>query len=697
MRKYILFLSFVLLPLYIFGQSNGDWQTRTSGSFEDSSTWQIYNNGWKDAGPGDGLLGDGTPYGFSGNVWIRDGHSVNANDPVLSFGTSAHLIVDQGGTIDFGDIVLSGFNPPYLAFLTINGTLNTDAGINIDIITIGSTGLLNTSWRKSDGSPGWWASTKRPSFSSCTFDGTIEYSGLNQKISSVGGEDMNNIVISGEQDSLMIDSTYNINGSLTIKSISDLSIPSGTVVNGNDILIESDALSTGSLICNGTFNLADTLSVQRYMTGSRFHFVSAPVSGYPISQYISDNTIDANNDSTQYAMTTYNQDSSDWNAFFPVSGTPTENMGAGLGYLAGIKGTGITTFNGGLRTSDVAVPVTNGGDALNLLGNPFTSAIAITSSAEGSSDYFLSGSNTDVLDTESVCIWVYDPTKNNNKGGYSVYSETEGDDYIPIGMGFFIKAGSNGNIELNTDMQTHNVNAVFLKKSVSEKVKFPLIQLNVNTIEESSVAKIYFIENITRGLDPGWDISTLKQEGEFQIYSKLLEGSESKFHIQCVPYSGYGSTSVELGIDAPEGGIIKISADVFSMPANSKAILEDRELGILTDLKVAGSEYNIELGPDSNVEGRFFLHTFQPVTSTENKDDFQNISIFAHQKEIFIQGEVEQGTRLNVYDVSGRRLKTSDLLPHKNNRLKVDELKEGIYIIHLVRNNKRKVAKIFLK
>ena len=63
----------LLLPASLsFAQTRGDFRSRTSGPWKNSSTWEEFTTSWVNS--------NNTPDNRSGVVTIRNGHTVDGND-----------------------------------------------------------------------------------------------------------------------------------------------------------------------------------------------------------------------------------------------------------------------------------------------------------------------------------------------------------------------------------------------------------------------------------------------------------------------------------------------------------------------------------------------------------------------------------------------------------------------------------------
>ena len=669
MKKFVLLAS--VLGVFwgsVLGQPNeGDWQTRNSGHWSSDSVWQYYRadlEEWRDTTIDPQNL-------VTKQITILNGDSLFNNDYGLFF---------MGGTIDINGIFynISGMGKVSNGTLNINGSLISTSNMDADIINIGSTGLFDNS------KTGNWYNTA-PTFGSCTFGGTIKYSSNGaQTISNLSGEPYNNLILSGTGlKTLESSGTTTVSGDFTVKTGSSVTIPSGgtlSISSASNNVFESGA----SLISLGTVSGtgASTIEVQRLVTEDAWHLISAPHSDYTMDDLEAENTIDVHNTSSHVALAYFNETTNSW----VTSTSPSGNMSPGIGYLTGVSDPGATTLsftgapNFGNKTSLISIVNTNKG--INAVGNPYTSALTV--------DAFIDA-NTSAIDASFNAIYTYNPGSNQYEPNY----DTNGQDYIQSCQGFLLKADSDGgNISFTTAMQAHSTDA-FYKKSASEE-NYSIIHLNINNGEKVSKTEIYFRENATTGLDRGKDFGIIKRSEAFNIYTKLIDDIGIDFITQSLPNSNFENLTIPVGIDFSNGGMLTFSTEIMNLPEECLVILEDRELGTFTDLKAPDSKYSVTLEANTSGTGRFFIHTFDAQTSIAEIDDLQNITIFAFDKEIIVQGEIAEKSNVKVYDLSGRLVKQSVLENGYHNAISASDLKEGIYIIHLQVGNKIKTSKLFL-
>jgi peptidoglycan hydrolase-like protein with peptidoglycan-binding domain len=132
----------------------------------------------------------------------------------------------------------------------------------------------------------------------------------------------------------------------------------------------------------------------------------------------------------------------------------------------------------------------------------------------------------------------------------------------------------------------------------------------------------------TTGLNPGFDAGMFgdapDNPGEDQlttlgIYTILVVDDATPqgigFAIQSLPYDQIDDLSVQIGVSTPVDDSLTISANLTDYPAGHRLILEDRSLGIFTELQGAGDQYTFSLTEVEPELGRFFLHTTTDTTA----------------------------------------------------------------------------------
>ncbi|MGF1583740.1 MAG: hypothetical protein ACFCUM_00335 [Bacteroidales bacterium] len=522
----------------------------------------------------------------------------------------------------------------------------------------------------------------------------------NDPVISGANATVNELVI--EKDASL---TVNSPRSLTIRSGGKLTVKpggvlysTGTFVNNagsGGLVVESDGNYTGSVI-QGSSGVQAT--VQRYNNVQGWHITSPPVGGEGIIDFLSNSANNVpSNSSGNYAMTHYEENlgtgAGGWGAYYNSS--TSGNLIPGRGYLLAINMGHSAYFTGELPYSGKTVTITRGANGWNAIGNPFSSAMRVTSAAGLSSVNFLD-INSDEFDPLFAALYVYDLVDNNykvinNSGGALGLNEG----YIQTGQGFMVKSKpGGGSINFTTGMRAHFYSAPF--KSVS--TSWSTIRLKVSDNNKKSTTLLAFNSNMTKGLDVTYDAGQYGADPGFRLYSRFIEGgNEVDLAIQALPDYDLEGLIIPLGFDFAEGGEVVFSVEELSMPAGASAILEDRYLNKFIDL--GKTDYIVSLAENSSGTGRFFVHTDIMITSAEEIPDGyeEQLEIYSYGKEIYILGEVERYSYATLFDLLGRQIKTVKLENGDRNSFRVDELERGIYLVRVSGESTKGAKRVFIE
>jgi hypothetical protein len=504
-------------------------------------------------------------------------------------------------------------------------------------------------------------------------------------------------VIINNSSKLTNDGVVNIlnNGRLTIG-------PEGSwTANGNvtnnagteGIIIASNASGTGSVkINNGQYINA---TVQRYMTGKQWHVISSPVTNQGLPSFLQENNnISYSSVNNYYAMTHYTESkgsgSGGWAPYYTSS--TSGSMGIARGYLAGINNDSQIEFKGQLTHLEHGRTITRAANGWNAIGNPYPTAIGVTSSASSKEKFLIE--NSAAFDPSFIAIYIYDPSTND----YIVINSVPTlEDYIQPGQGFLVKAAvGGGDVRFTPGMRAHINDGTFYKKSAI--TPWPSIQLKVSGNNKEAVTVITFNSNMTRGLDPGYDAGKFGGDPDFRLFTRLAESDiEVDFALQALPDYGFHDMVIPIGFDFSGSGEIVFSAENLTLPLGAHAILEDRALGKFTNLET--DNYVVKLDGDIKGPGRFYLHTDIQVTSTENvhRNVVPAVEFYSYGKEIFINGRIDGIAYASIYDILGRKIKTVLLQDADRNSFTVENLESGIYILSINGKELNLSGRVFIK
>ncbi len=327
-----------------------------------------------------------------------------------------------------------------------------------------------------------------------------------------------------------------------------------------------------------------------------------------------------------------------------------------------------------------------GSGGLNLLGNPFTSAM--------NAETFITvnvgnGTTTNRFDPYYQALYVYDGVNGVYK--YSAVSapllpegsESHGS-VIQAGQGFMVMANNNDvQFEFTSAMQTHATDVVMLKSPGTED-PWPGLQLRVRYGEKESATTIVYNDEMTAGLDPGYDVGQLSAGPDVEIYTVMTEKDEGvNLARQALPISGAETLPVPVGIDTEKGGEVTFSAFTVQL-GNNKFWLEDRETGIFTDLN--NNTYTVTLPANTYGTGRFFIiaSVSTPTGINQSQAEETGVRIWISDEKVIIRGEVSDRAICEVYDLRGKKILETILVDGELNTVALPSGSHGVYLVRVV-------------
>jgi hypothetical protein len=491
--------------------------------------------------------------------------------------------------------------------------------------------------------------------------------------------------------------------------ITQVSAGENLTINGNffnygNFTVASTGMGisgTGSLIVGG--NAAGNITFQRYADviskGEKWHYVSAPVSGQAInSTWMTDNNIGFTDPAWQFFRFSelYNY----W-IYFDYEGSQPENFGDetfvdARGYCLTRTSDGVLSFSGTPVTENVSYAATYNegqGNGINLAGNPFTSAIGVTSNA-GTTGNFLAA-NTALLDDNYEALYIWDEAAGYTFGSqdYKVISNAAisghtsiSQDFIAPGQAFMVKVVSpGGNLQFNKNMQAHNTAAAYKTKET-----WPSVEIAISGNGSSNTTAIGFHSGMTTGLDPSYDAAKFKGNPNLALYTKLLDDSGKDFAIQALPDQNIEDYVVPVGVDISESGVFEFSATQEKLD-NYSLFLEDRQENTFTDLR--WETYFTTISESGT--GRFYLH-FKDATAIGEPLLQTNISFRYQDGKILISNPDEEKGTISLMNVSGQVLARKEINENIHQEFRVQQA-VGIYVVRAQTKKSVLSRKIFVK
>ena len=452
--------------------------------------------------------------------------------------------------------------------------------------------------------------------------------------------------------------------------------------NTSSLQLNSGGTGTGSLIVSSDISGSGPISARRYVLNNGWHLISSPVNGQSLSSFVSAVSNDIPEKTGNRGMMDYNEVTDNWNNYFTNS--TSGQLSKGTGYcVRRSTSDGFMNFAGTLSGGNVSVSLSKSSNGWNLIGNPFTSAMYVKQEVNG----FLTV-NKDKLDPSFVALYLWDPTLNSNAGGYTIINNSEGQSNLALGQGFFVKAAAAGNVTFTQAMQVHQTNAP-LKSDV---VPLPSVVLNAIAAELTGSTKINFNEEMTLGLDPGYDAGLFRSGHGFDIYSKLVTDNGVNFAIQALPGKAGESYVIPIGVDAVKGGEVVFSAQTASLPAGYDVMLEDKLTNSVTNLK-NGELYVANLSADTKGTGRFYLHVGSSVQTNIKELTKEEIVVYTIDQMLYVKGNVSSDAQFLVYSVDGRLINQFGAKSQNLNQTSIAGYTPGIYFVNVQDKFKHKPVK----
>jgi len=590
------------------------------------------------------VFGDDTPTGNFGGAEVQVASTnalglinggviisiTNSNDDIIetydytSFGSNPEQSITRNPKVT-GNFVnhsaVAGGNPYF------------SPGLDADKITIWN-GAVDTDW---DTAGNW--------------DNGVPASG----ISAIIKNETNNPIASGAITVSYLD--IKANAAVTIN---------GAVTNSNEIALYSGATLIAKTSVSGSVSYQRNLN---FVSGNAngWHLVSSPVAGQTYNNaYATANDLAISG--SKRGLATYN----DANVaglkytYLEDDDSNASTFASGNGYSVKRASTGTITFTGTMNTDNInGVAVSSSGNGFNLLGNPYTSYI--------SSQTFLNENSN--LDQTQIWVWKQD----NTSGGNFIAMTTKGDNFILApAQGFFVKATSGTTVNFAESNQL--INADTFQKSSKTEVK-----LLMNDGEINRFTKFYYLNNVTKGFDAGYEGEVFGGiKNSFEVFSQLVEENQGKnYQVQSLPKSDFESMIVQIGVVAAAGKEITFTTEALNLPSDIKVFLEDKFTNTFTRLDEANSNYKVTLSESLNGIGRFYLHTKSSALSVDD-ENMNGIYIYkTNNSNLRIVGLSQGKSTVKLFNVLGKQLLNTTFTSNSVHDISLPKLATGIYIIHL--------------
>ncbi|NRD20718.1 T9SS type A sorting domain-containing protein [Winogradskyella eckloniae] len=563
----------------------------------------------------------------------------------------------------------------------VDGTLSQDASGYINKVTYTSTTGQNINWE--DGSS--WVG------------GTVP--GPTDNVLILGSLIINSDVVvnnfTNRNDPGILERvTVNPGYSLTIN---------GDAITRHNLWANSNSTSFASLIFNGS--VTDQISYFRYVNSvaNGNDLIASPVS-LDFDTFATDpfngDLFENPTNTSEKLFGPFNNTTGQYETMDTVIDA-TELITPGIGYRAGTTSGSTIYFKGYILNSPVQNILVNITDETttpgatgnyktwNLIGNPFPSYIDFGAFFTENASAFDSGAYQ--------AIYGYD-ADDSDGSNFTIWNAFNASDKITPGQSFFVRAKSGGGtVTFTPAMRTIGASDDFIANR-SETPNFVLSEIFLSNQSSNYSTKIYFANNQTRGLDPGYDAGAYAGSAD-GIFTHLVENNANvEFAIQALPYNDFNDVVVPLGIksEANTQLTIGLNTETTSIPSTVNVYLEDNVTNTWTLLN--NSDYVFTPSENLNGTGRFYIH--YSSTALSIKDDVLNgLSIYSDlaTNTVIVKGQLQTKTSAFVYDIQGRLVLQDELDTfNTTNTINVNALKTGIYIVELTNGTQNRSQKIMI-
>tara|TARA_R110001632_G_scaffold105447_1_gene214852 strand:+ start:386 stop:2953 length:2568 start_codon:yes stop_codon:yes gene_type:complete len=452
-----------------------------------------------------------------------------------------------------------------------------------------------------------------------------------------------------------------------------------------NVTINKAFLESGSsLIAERSFT--GNITYKRTLGTNNWYLVSSPVSGETIEDMISNHTFDTGTvNPANLGFAPYDNSQAvvadRWDYQIASS---TGSLTPGGGYSVKLASPGDISFTGTMEVADVAVSIPDGtgsgGNAYNLVGNPYPSFLAANLNADGTNNILTI--NTASL-TENT-LWFWDQSANSGTGGYEQINQASASRFIAPTQGFFVSSSGPNLLNFTEDMQSHQGTDSFQRTTTTR----PEINLVMSVGSSTRDADIFYIDGTTTGFDNGYDSSIFGGVvNELAIYTQAVaNGTGRNLGIQSLPDNDYENMVIPVGINAVSGSEITISAVSLNLPAGINVYLEDKDGNTFTLLD-GSSNFTTTLTSNLNGIGRFYIHTTSEALSIDDLN-LDNISIYTYSNNnLRVVGVQSGNAQIKIYNILGKQVLSTSFEGSGVNDITLPNVRTGVYIIQLETEN----------
>jgi hypothetical protein len=375
--------------------------------------------------------------------------------------------------------------------------------------------------------------------------------------------------------------------------------------------------------------------------------------------------------------------------FFTYSGTNwqfvtspgTTTMNVGRGYLIrapsnypvspGTPQEYTAPFSGTPNNGTIPITIVGGALELNLIGNPYPSAISAFPTSVATPETGLITANPNL--NGSLYFWTHNtPITGGNytDNDYAIYNLTGGSaaapnvgsgnnsvptGFIAAGQGFFAEGLASGTVNFTNAMRRPGNNTQFFRtteeaQSVEQGLEKHRYWLDIsNNQSKFKQALIGYIELATNDIDRLFD-AKLFDNGVLSLYTKV---GNTKLSIQGKDVDFDINEQIPLAYSTNSAGQFTINlSDYDGLFVDQVIYLEDKLLNIIHNLKESSYTFTTAVG---TFEDRFVLrYTNSTLSNNEPIFNDNTVVVYKNEQGLFINSGIVPMNNVMIYDVRGR-------------------------------------------
>ncbi|MCZ8298544.1 MAG: GEVED domain-containing protein [Flavobacterium sp.] len=319
------------------------------------------------------------------------------------------------------------------------------------------------------------------------------------------------------------------------------------------------------------------------------------------------------------------------------------------------------SFFGVPNNGPISVPIVLGTSDVNLIGNPYPSAVDIDLFMDLNGD-----TGTNVVD-KTIYLWTHNtPITNNNytNSDYAVYNYMGGvgtsaapgansnvpNGNIASGQSFFIKGLSAGTALFNNSMRIAGNNNQFFRSAGDKSRIWLQIYDGAAGYKQALVG---YAAGATDGLDSGYDGDLFTSGTPVSIYS-LVGTNALTIQGRALPFEE--TDVIPLGYSATASGNLTIGLHNFDGLFDAQNIyLKDKMLQVLHDLKSSDYAFTSAQGTFND---RFELVFTNSALNTPSLAFDQSVVVYVGNGVIRVKSSLNALQNVAIYDIRGALLGT---------------------------------------